>query len=162
MKGQYFSFDAIIGGVIFILTAMALFSYWYGISGTLDQRHDMLAKEAFRVSEMIYTPVDPGLSVGWRDQHINYSKFNGGHCQWMMAPQEAFGSGYGITIYFYEIKSDPQGEVSELDGCRWGTEEYASSENVYRFRRTASYLYEDGNTTLGYMDIVVYEPVQIQ
>lgn len=156
MKGQYFSFDAIIGGVIFILTAMALFSYWYGISGTLDQRHDMLAKEAFRVSEMLYAPVDPGVAVGWRDQHINFSKLNEGHCQWAGTPQEAFGSGYGITIYFYQVMQDFS--VNELENCRWG-EDSPDSENAYRFRRTASYLYEDGNTTLGYVDILVYERI---
>ncbi len=156
MKGQYFSFDAIIGGVIFILTAMALFSYWYGISGTLDQRHESLAKEAFRISEMIFTPVDPGLSMDWRDAHINYTKIGEGHgCQWEEGntPQQAFGSGYGVSISFNTV--DSKGGIDEV--CRWGETTF-NSDNVYRFRRTASYMDSDGNTTLGFVDIYVYEP----
>ena len=154
LKGQYFSFDAIIGGVIFILTAMALFSYWYGISGTLDQRHESLAKEAFRISEMLNTPLDPGLAMDWRDAHLNYSAVEE-RCD-DPSPKDAFGSGYEVTIYFNEVESEPEGEVNEV--CAWG-QENIQSENVYRFRRTASYIYEDGNTTLGYVDIFVYEPV---
>lgn len=157
MKGQYFSFDAIIGGVIFILTAMALFSYWYGISGTLDQRHEALAKEAFRISEILFTPVEPGMAIGWRDAHLNYSRLGGGHgCQWAMSPQEAFGSGYGVTIYFNEVRPEPEGEVDEL--CVWGLrEEDIISDNIYRFRRAASYVDSEGKTTLGYVDIFLYE-----
>ncbi len=157
MKGQYFSFDAIIGGVIFILTAMALFSYWYGISGTLDQRHEALAKEAFRISEMVLTPIEPGFAMGWRDAHLNYSRLNEGRgCQWAESPQEAFGSGYGVTIYFLEIA--PTGDVHEVPGCRWGIrQEDIDSDNIYRFRRAASYADSGGNTSLGYVDILVYE-----
>ena len=155
LKGQYFSFDAIIGGVIFILTAMALFSYWYGISGTLDQSHEMLAKEAFRISEMINTPLEPGLSMGWRDQHLNYTKIGEGHgCQWEVSPQEAFGSGYGVSISFNTVDS----EYGVKEVCRWGESTAFNSDNIYRFRRTTSYVSEDGNTTLGYVDIYVYEP----
>lgn len=161
LKGQYFSFDAIIGGVIFILTAMALFSYWYGISGTLDQRHESLAKEAFRISEMLYTPIDPGLAVDWRDAHLNYSRV-GEICGSGTSPQEAFGSGYGVSISFNEVdkEKDPEGRGRIDPVCVWGLkEEDIQSENIYRFRRTASYQYEDGNTTLGYVDIFVYEQV---
>gem|GEM_PF-1640266 len=162
LKGQYFSFDAIIGGVIFILTAMALFSYWYGISGTLDQRHESLAKEAFRISEMLFTPAEPGFAVGWRDAHLNISKIRG-MCANPGDPREAFGSGYGISVSFNEVdrgrEPDSRGGIDEV--CVWGTRmDGIRSENAYRFRRAASYIYEDGNTTLGYVDIMVYEPLQ--
>jgi len=161
MKGQYFSFDAIIGGVIFILTAMALFSYWYGISGTLDQRHESLAKEAFRISEMLYTPLDPGVAMDWRDAHLNYSAVKE-RCD-NPSPNDAFGSGYEVSFSFNEVdkEKEPRGRIDEV--CVWGVKEKdIQSENVYRFRRTASYQYEDGNTTLGYVDIFVYEPVRIE
>jgi len=154
LKGQYFSFDAIIGGVIFILTAMALFSYWYGISGTLDQGHEMLAKEAFRISEMINTPMEPGLAMGWRDQHLNYTKIGEGHCpQWEITPQRAFGSGYGVSIFFNTVDS----KYGVGDGCWWGESTAFNSDNIYRFRRVTSFVSEDGNTTLGYVDIYVYD-----
>lgn len=152
LKGQYFSFDAIVGGIIFILTAMALFSYWNGVSSSLDQNHDLLAREAFRISEMLFTPLDPGLSVGWRDAHLNYSIIDG--CQWAKSPQEAFGSGYLTTLTFGEV--DVEGNVRHV--CVWGTDEKdIDSQNIYRMRRPASYLHRDGTTSLGYVDILVYE-----
>lgn len=156
LKGQYFSFDAIVGGTIFILTAIALFSYWNGINSSFDQSHDMLSREAFRISETVLTPVSPGLSVGWADAHINYSRIGSGHgCQWMRSPQEAFGSGYPVSIHFYEISK--AGSVSHV--CPWGeAAEDISSQNMYKMRRTISYLKEDGSTSLGYFEVFVYEP----
>ncbi len=152
MKGQYFSFDAIIGGIIFILTAMALFSYWNGVNSSLDQNHDLLAREAFRISEMLFTPADPGLSVDWRDSHLNYSIIDG--CQWAKSPQEAFGSGYLTTIIFNEVYEG--GDVDAI--CLWGTaEKDIDSQSIYRMRRPVSYLHRDGSTSLGYVDILVYE-----
>ncbi|MEW5996234.1 MAG: hypothetical protein AB1657_01420 [Candidatus Micrarchaeota archaeon] len=153
LKGQYFSFDAIIGGVIFILTAMALFSYWYGITSAFDQRHELLAKEAFRVSEILFTPLSPGVAVDWKDAHINSSRLVPA-CSGNADPRQAFGSGYPVTIYFQEVGRD--GGISEI--CRWGGEDYLRSGNVYRFRRAASYADEEQETSLGYVDIFVYEP----
>ncbi len=156
LKGQYFSFDAIVGGTIFILTAIALFSYWNGINSSFDQGHDMLSREAFRVSETLLTPVSPGLSMGWADAHINYSSIGAGHgCQWTRSPQEAFGSGYLLSIHFYEISE--KGSISLI--CPWGeAEEDIISQNVYKMRRTVSYSKEDGSNSLGYFEVVVYEP----
>jgi hypothetical protein len=159
LKGQYFSFDAIVGGTIFILTTIALFSYWNGINSSFDQTHDMLAREAFRISETMLTPISPGISMGWRDQHINYSLVDG-ECDLLLetlegsGPQEAFGSGYLVSVYFYEINN--LGSVKRV--CTWGTPEgQVDAQSAYRMRRTASYMKEDGNTTLGYVDILVYE-----
>lgn len=156
LKGQYFSFDAIVGGTIFILTAIALFSYWNGINSSFDQTHDMLAREAFRISETMLTPVPPGLSIGWRDQHINYSLVEGG-CGTLLegpTPQEAFGSGYLVSVYFDEVSN--RGDVTRI--CTWGIDEKeVDSQNAYRMRRTVSYMKEDGNTMLGYFDVLIYE-----
>lgn len=156
MRGQYFSFDAIIGGVIFILTAMALFSYWYGITSSFDQRHEMLSKEAFRISEMLMAPVEPGVAVGWRDPHFNYSLVarESDGCDWDgQSPQNAFGSPYPVFVSFNEISSS--GGIREI--CPWGDKGF-QSDNVYRFRRTLSYLHGDGRTSLGFVDIFIYEP----
>jgi hypothetical protein len=159
LKGQYFSFDAIVGGTIFILTTIALFSYWNGINSSFDQTHDTLAREAFRISETMLTPVPPGISVGWRDQHINYSLVEN-DCDLLRellegsGPQEAFGSGYLVSVYFDEINN--VGSVTRV--CTWGTDEdRVDSQNAYRMRRTVSYMKADGATTLGYFDILIYE-----
>jgi hypothetical protein len=121
----------------------------------------MLAREAFRISETMLTPVPPGISMGWRDQHINYSIVGGG-CDSLLegpSPQEAFGSGYLVSIYFDEINN--VGSVRRV--CTWGTDEdEVDSQNAYRMRRTVSYRKEDGNTTLGYLDILIYEQPRTQ
>ncbi|MDD2655685.1 MAG: hypothetical protein PHQ80_03390 [Candidatus ainarchaeum sp.] len=156
LKGQYFSFDAIIGGTIFILTAIALFSYWNGINSSFDQAHDMLAREAFRISETMLTPVPPGFSVGWRDQHINYSMVGDGCDALLSGPtaEEAFGSGYLVSVYFVEISD--RGDVTRI--CTWGVgEDELNAQSAYRMRRPVSYMKEDGDTALGYFDVLVYE-----
>jgi hypothetical protein len=159
LKGQYFSFDAIVGGTIFILTAIALFSYWNGINGSFDQAHDMLAREAFRISETMLTPVPPGITAGWRDAHVNYSLVDD-DCSLLLdgldgaGPADAFGSGYLVSVYFDEVNN--RGGVTRV--CTWGTpEDEIDSQSAYRMRRAVSYMKEDGKTSLGYFDIIVYE-----
>lgn len=152
MKGQYFSFDAIIGGVIFILTAMALFSYWYGVTGAFDQQHELLAREAFRVSEMLFAPLEPGVAVDWKDAHLNLSEVKK-RCGGNENPKDAFGSGYMLSLSFNQVSES--GGISKI--CAWG-EENMQSGSLYRLRRTASFMDEGRDTTLGYVDIFVYEP----
>ncbi len=156
MKGQYFSFDAVIGATIFILTMMALLSYWYGISSSFEQSQDPLAREAFRVSEMMFTPTDTGFTVGWRDSHFNYSKMD--DCTSLAGndPREFFRSSYELTIIFHEVYTEPILEDNVI--CTWGDPEaYKSSNETYRFRRTYSFLNGDGGTQLGYMDMFFYQ-----
>lgn len=89
-KGQYFSFDAIIATVIFILALLALLSYWHSLRTSLDVQSGDITKEAIRISDALLTPgYDPrvevardcaamtqlGLGVSWSDKRIDNDKF---------------------------------------------------------------------------------------
>lgn len=160
MKGQYFSFDAIVGASIFILTLIAIMSYWYGVSNSIEQQQSSLAKEAIRVADILYSPqeVPYGLTLGWNDKHLNQTKiydlcFSGGD------PAAALGSAYGVTINFHSVETGSD----SWNGCIWsssGSTEHVgiSSSSIYKMRRTASLYNEDGGTERMYMDIYIYEP----
>lgn len=53
-KGQYFSFDAIIASVIFILLLVSLLSYWNAIRSNLGVEEIELYEEAIRISDVLY------------------------------------------------------------------------------------------------------------
>ncbi len=57
-KGQFFSYDAIIGGVVFLIAMAMLFSYWFGTSPATQKESD-LARETLRLSDMLLTPGSP-------------------------------------------------------------------------------------------------------
>ena len=38
-KGQYFSFDAIVASVIFVLALVALLSYWHSVRSYLEHEN---------------------------------------------------------------------------------------------------------------------------
>lgn len=162
MKGQYFSFDAIVGASIFILTLVAIFSYWYGVSNSIEQQQSTLSKEAIRIADILYSPtaVPYGTTVNWSDRHLVWDKIENDLCDGGSSAQDALGSEYGVAIYF----TDRDGE----NDCWWysskpdvdavGGGGYVYSNEIYRVRRVGSYLYDDGTTELGYVDIYVYNP----
>jgi len=159
MKGQYFSFDAIIGASIFILTLVAILSYWYGVSNSIEQQQTVYSKEAIRIADILYSPssVPYGITVNWSDKHIDLSKVES-LCTATNA-NVVLGSEYGVAVHF----SDRVGDVVP-DDCIWsstisdGVTEYTLANEIYKVRRVGSYVDSEGNTTLGYVDIYVYNP----
>jgi hypothetical protein len=148
MKGQYFSFDAIIGASIFILTLVAILSYWYGVSSSIEQQQSSLAKEATRIADILYSPstVPYGITLNWSDKHINATKVEE-LCRYGGDPAIMLGSEYAVAIDF-KTREDA------IPYCPWGAAPY--SNEVYRVRRVGSYLFDDGTTELGYVDVYVY------
>ncbi len=55
-KGQYFSFDAIVASVIFILTFISFLSYWFSVKSALDSKDEELSREAARITDGMFTP----------------------------------------------------------------------------------------------------------
>jgi len=55
-KGQYFSFDAIVASVIFVLTIVMLLSYWHSVRTYLDYQAGDLNNEATRLSNLLFVP----------------------------------------------------------------------------------------------------------
>lgn len=64
-KGQYFSFDAIVASVIFILAITLLSGHWYSLRAQIDDRSDYLYSEAFRISDTLLGPGDPLRPLPW-------------------------------------------------------------------------------------------------
>jgi hypothetical protein len=62
MKGQYFSFDAIIGAVIFIMAIGLLLNYWYGVRAVAQSQERHLGTEALAMSD---TLLSDGLPFNW-------------------------------------------------------------------------------------------------
>lgn len=76
-KGVYFSFDAIIASIIFILTVISLLSYWYSVRETVISEDSLLMDEALRISNIMFIPAPAdqfGFSVSYTDKSINFSK----------------------------------------------------------------------------------------
>ena len=162
MKGQYFSFDAIIGASIFILTLVAIFSYWYGVSNSIEQQQSILAKEAIRIADILYSPtvIPYGITVNWSDRHLVWDKIDDELCDGDDDAQDMLGSEYGVAIQFTTLTGSEK--------CSWYSTSaypdsvegsaYVYSNEIYHVRRVGSYLFDDGTTELGYVDIYVYNP----
>ncbi|VVB99637.1 Uncharacterised protein [uncultured archaeon] len=62
MKGQYFSFDAIVATIIMVLAMTSLIAYWYGVQSVIDSRTTPLYSESLRVAESL---LSPGVPANW-------------------------------------------------------------------------------------------------
>jgi hypothetical protein len=59
MKGQYFSFDAIIATVIMVLAFSSLIAYWYGAQSVVESRVYGRLSDAERIAETLLSPGSP-------------------------------------------------------------------------------------------------------
>lgn len=116
-KGQYFSFDAMVAAIIFILTLVSLLSYWHSVRLSLENQHDIFLKDAFRISELLLSPGYPsdktcdkmeevGLGISFTDKRLNLSKIN---CVDNLAASikgfsERLGTSNEISIVFTDYK----------------------------------------------------------
>ena len=64
MKGQYFSFDAIIATVIMVLAFSSLVAYWYGAQTVVESRTYSRLADANRIAESLLSPGSPS---NWND-----------------------------------------------------------------------------------------------
>ena len=55
MKGQYFSFDAIIASLIFLMAIVSLISYWQSLRTSVGYQNSEMVGEAFRISDTLMT-----------------------------------------------------------------------------------------------------------
>jgi len=58
-KGQYFSFDAITGLLIFVITIGIVVTYWYNIQQVMNNNDASGRGVALRISDMLFTEGDP-------------------------------------------------------------------------------------------------------
>ncbi|MBN2121959.1 hypothetical protein JW721_02790 [Candidatus Micrarchaeota archaeon] len=151
MKGQYFSFDAVIGASIFILTLVAIMSYWYGVSGSIEQQQSMLAKEAIRIADILYSPVAVpyGVAFDWNDRRLSLEKVDS-LCYGGVPPREAMDSQYEVAMEF---------NTRTAFICDWPIDTEIEANEIYKLRRVATFVDEDGDSETGYVDIYVYVPI---
>ncbi|MCI0503113.1 hypothetical protein L0Y65_00205 [Candidatus Micrarchaeota archaeon] len=159
MKGQYFSFDAIIASVIFVLAIVALLSYWHSVRSFLDFQNDPLSKDAIRVSNLLFTPQSPqsascgsldrlGFARSWNDRRVNESIVDCAALQSQAWLRQKLGTAYGTSILITDLSD---GSVTTLGGPV-----PAGTANVVKIRRLATLVNSTGGTTLAAIDLSMY------
>ena len=162
MKGQYFSFDAIVASVIFVLALVALLSYWHSVRSFLEYQNDPLSKEAIRISNLLFVPSSPssdctsmqgfGLANSYADRRVNASIIR---CinttkdqAWL---KSALGTPYNLSIKVIKVSDGS----SILLG---GDAQIGTSNNVVKIRRLSSVVNSsDGTTYLAAFDLSLYK-----
>ncbi|MCX8174792.1 MAG: hypothetical protein N3E51_01140 [Candidatus Micrarchaeota archaeon] len=71
MRGQYFSFDAIIATVIMVIAMTSLVSYWFGTQSVIESRLHSLYSDASRIAESL---LSPGSPPDWEKQELYAAK----------------------------------------------------------------------------------------
>jgi hypothetical protein len=166
MKGQYFSFDAIIASVIFVLALVALLSYWHSVRSFLEYQNDPMSKEVIRVSNLLFVPGTPssdcntmtafGLAISYDDRRVNSSTIS---CMsmtkdegWLM---NSLRTPYNVSIKVMDISGARDtvfigGQVPPAGGPN-------APANVVKIRRLSSVVDADGSTYLAAFDMSLYK-----
>ncbi|VVB66294.1 Uncharacterised protein [Candidatus Gugararchaeum adminiculabundum] len=63
-RGQFFSFDVIMGAVVFLIALFLLTTYWWGIRNSFDDTRENMYLATLRVSDLLMTP---GAPTNWAD-----------------------------------------------------------------------------------------------
>lgn len=171
-KGQYFSFDAMIAAIIFILTLVSLLSYWHSVRLSLENQHDIFLKDAFRISELLLSPGYPtgvacdkmeevGLGISFTDKRLNLSKIN---CVYNLAASikgfsERLGTSNEVSIVF----TDYEGKELSVIGIppqKLAPDDVVSSAKVRRLASIFDDMGDDDPTNdkeiPASMDVYVY------
>ena len=162
MKGQYFSFDAIIASVIFVLALVALLSYWHSVRSFLDFQNDALSKDAIRVSNLLFGPAFPpesdcgdmellGFARTWDDKRIDEptlvcAEVWASDQQWLRNVTE---SSNNLSIRVELLTTGDEYII--------GDEAPDGASNIVQIRRLATVVDEDGKTYLATVDTTVYK-----
>ncbi len=160
MKGQYFSFDAIMASVIFVLALVALLSYWHSVRSFLDFQNDQISKDAIRVSNLLFTPPSPspspcstmerlGFAMDWADQRVNESVVDCSKTQSQDWLKQELGTPYNVSIKVTDLAN---GSVTYIGG---GVP--SGTTNVVKIRRLATVLNSTGGTYLASVDLSLYQ-----
>jgi len=162
MKGQYFSFDAIIGAVIFVLALVALLSYWHSVRSFLDYQNDPLTKEAIRISNNLFTPPSPsiacgsmsrfGLAMGVDDRRVNGRILACAGTITQDSLKKALGTPYNVTI---TVAGTGESTAEVTIGAPVSPNPNSVS-NMVNIRRLATVVNADGSTYLATVDLKVY------
>ncbi len=159
MKGQYFSFDAIMASVIFVLALVALLSYWHSVRSFLDFQNDQISKDAIRVSNLLFTPASPsptcatmerlGFALDWADQRVNETVIECSKTESQDWLKQELGTPYNISIKVTDLAN---GSVTYIGG-----DVPSGMTNVVKIRRLATVMNQTGGTYLASVDLSLYQ-----
>lgn len=163
MKGQYFSFDAIIASVIFILALVALLSYWHSVKSFLDYQSDAPSVEAIRLSNLLFTPAAPssdcasmetlGFAISWNDRRVNSSVIECAAAQDQNWLQSKLGGSraYNVSLIVTDFNT---GLETPIGG---GIPTSPAPSDVVKIQRLATVLNDsDGSTHLASFELSLY------
>ncbi len=160
MKGQYFSFDAIIASVIFVMALVALLSYWYSVKAYLDNQNDDLSREAVRISNVLFIPSPPlssrcgdgrvGFAVSWDDKRLNRTLLE---CARDENNDELLRKHLGYS-YNLSILVSP---ISATRPIQIGSNAPDTATQIVNLYRVASVVDESGTTTLAQVKLTMYK-----
>lgn len=121
-KGQFFSYDAIVAGLLFILLLTLLYTYWNSLRSTISVKIDDITRIAMDASNLLMTPGFPydwtssdynqlGLASGYNSIYLDSQKI--GSLQ--EVPYETIRQKLAISPYdFYlEIGNETAGIIPE-------------------------------------------------
>jgi len=162
-KGQYFSFDAIVASVIFVLALVALLSYWHSVRSYLEHENSGISRETMRISNLLFVPSSPsgdcakierlGFANSWYDKRVNESilkcaeKMNG---ESLRANLSTY---LNVSMVVHDINNNK--DVYFI-GTVPSSIPSAASE-VSKMRRIATVQKGDGSTYLAAIDVYVYK-----
>jgi hypothetical protein len=159
MKGQYFSFDAIMASVIFVLALVALLSYWHSVRSFLDFQNDQISKDAVTISNLLFTPASPspdcatmdrlGFAIDWADLRVNESVIDCSKAQSQEWLRSRLGTAYNVSIKITDLAD---GSTSVVGG-----DVPAGATNVVKIRRVATVMNSTGGTYLATVDLSLYQ-----
>ncbi len=160
MKGQYFSFDAIIASVIFVLALFALLSYWHSVRSLLDFQNEALGKDAVRVSNLFFTPPSPpeadcnslerlGFAFSWDDRRVDEALLKCAETKDPGELKELLGTANNVSV---EVENLANNEVTLIGGPV-----PAEVVDVVKIRRLATVVDANGDTYLATIDMSVYQ-----
>jgi hypothetical protein len=160
MKGQYFSFDAIIAAVIFVLALVAMLSYWHSVRSFLDYQNDPLSKDAVRVSNLLFLPSAPpggcgvmeslGLANDWNDRRVNASILACAKLQDQVWLREKLSTPNGVAIRVTNLADN---SVIDIGG-----QVPTDAGNIVKMRRLATVANSvTGEEYLAAVDLTMYK-----
>jgi hypothetical protein len=159
MKGQYFSFDAIIASIIFILALVALLSYWHSIRSFLEYQSDPLSKDAIKISNLLFTPPSPstscasishlGFASSWSDKRVNSSILTCASSKDQDWLRDRLGTAYNVSMTVTNL--------ADHSVVRIGGSVPSSAMNVVKIRRLATVVNNTGGTYLATVDMALYK-----
>jgi len=166
-KGQYFSFDAIIAVLIFILTMVSLLSYWSNARSAMDSQKSEMTKEALRISDIIFSPPysvgsDPckiGFSEFSNYKILNYSAVENCANADTSGLKEKFGTPFNVVINFG--MANPASDLSNVSTNSTFVYELQNGiiqvPEISRVQRISAIRKDDGETTVAIVEVLVYK-----